>query len=197
MIGRQEMILDTETRKAVSVGKTLKRLWGYFRGYWLVLLITAVLVLAGTYMQVLIPDLIGQSVDCYLGPYTTQSAAGGAGVPSAFSGTGGEAASAFSNCTYTTSDPNASAADTIRGLGSLILLIVGLYVGNSIVGGLQFYLMSHAGFNVLRDLRSRVFEHVHRLSLGYFSKNEAGDIMSRFTNDTDTLQQVIGFGLIS
>jgi ATP-binding cassette subfamily B protein len=197
MIGRQEMILGTETRKAVSVGKTLKRLWGYFRGYWLVLLLTAVLVLAGTYMQVLIPDLIGQSVDCYLGPYTAQSAAGGAGVPSAFSAAGGEAASAFSNCTYTTPNPNASAADTVRGLGSLILLIVGLYVGNSIVGGLQFFLMSRAGFNVLRDLRARVFEHVHRLSLGYFSKNEAGDIMSRFTNDTDTLQQVIGFGLIS
>lgn len=200
MIGRQEMILGTETRKAVSVGKTLKRLWHYFRKYWWALLLTAVLVIAGTYMQVRIPDLIGQSVDCYLGPYTAQSAAGGADITSQlpnFSSPGGDATAAFSNCTYTTPDPTASAEQTIRGLGGLILLIVGLYGGNAIVGGLQFYLMSRAGFNVLRDLRARVFEHVHRLSLGYFTKNEAGDVMSRFTNDTDTLQQVIGFGLVS
>ncbi|MCP4416535.1 MAG: ABC transporter ATP-binding protein [Chloroflexi bacterium] len=197
MIGRQEVILGTETRKAASVSKTLKRLWGYFRGYWFVLLLTAVLVISGTYMQVLIPDLIGQSVDCYLGPYTAQRAAGDITSQLPASSGAGDEAAAFSNCTYTTPDPNASAADTVRGLGSLIMLIVGLYLGNSVVGGLQFYLMSRAGFHVLRDLRADVFQHVHRLSLGYFTKNEAGDVMSRFTNDTDTLQQVIGFGLVS
>jgi ATP-binding cassette, subfamily B, multidrug efflux pump len=42
-----------------------------------------------------------------------------------------------------------------------------------------------------------VFAHVQRLSLGYYSKHEAGDVMSRFTNDMDTLQQVVGFGLLS
>ena len=69
--------------------------------------------------------------------------------------------------------------------------------GNSVVGGIQFFLMSWAGYHVLRDLRAEVFGHVHRLSLGYFTKNEAGDVMSRFTNDTDTLQQIMGFGLVS
>ena len=58
-------------------------------------------------------------------------------------------------------------------------------------------MMSWAGFHVLRDLRADVFAHVQRLSLGYFTRHEAGDVMSRFTNDADTLQQVIGFGLVS
>ena len=55
--------------------------------------------------------------------------------------------------------------------------------------------MSWAGFHVMRDLRARIFEHIHRLSLGYFTKHEAGDVMSRVTNDMDTLAQVMGFGL--
>jgi ATP-binding cassette subfamily B protein len=198
MIGRQDAMFNTETSKATSIGKTLNRLWQYFRGYWLALVVTAVLVITGTYMQVLIPDLIGQAVDCYLGPFTAQTAAGGTDFTSQLPGTDlNEGAGAFSNCTYTTPNPNATADDVIRGLGGLILIIVGLYVGNAIISGLQFFIMSWAGFNVLRDLRARVFEHVHRLSLGYFTKNEVGDVMSRFTNDTDTLQQVIGFGLVS
>ena len=149
-------------------------------------------------MQVLIPDLIGQSVDCYLGPYAAQSAAGGADFAAQIPGAPGAGeADAFSNCTYTTANPNATADETIQGLGGLILLIVGLFVGSSVVSGDQFFLMSWAGFSVLRDLRADVFQHVHRLSLGYFTRHEAGDVMSRFTNDTDTLQQVIGFGLVS
>ncbi len=46
------------------------------------------------------------------------------------------------------------------------------------------------------SLRTEVFEHVHRLSLGYYAKNEAGDVMSRITNDTNTIEQAMSFALI-
>jgi ATP-binding cassette subfamily B protein len=49
---------------------------------------------------------------------------------------------------------------------------------------------------VLRTLREQVFAHIHRLSFGYYSKHEAGDVMSRITNDADTVQQAIGFPLV-
>lgn len=199
--------LGMEQSKAKSVGETLGRIWVYFRRYTLSLLMVAALIIGGTYMQILIPDLTGQAADCYLGPYVAQLAARGgdgstpATLPEgvdlqAFQGS--EAAdAAFSNCTYTTPDLTATAEETLAGLTQLILLIVVLFIGSSIVSGLQFYLMSRAGYRVLRDLRAHVFQHVHRLSLGYFSRHEVGDLMSRFTNDMDTLQQMIGFGLIS
>jgi ATP-binding cassette, subfamily B, multidrug efflux pump len=38
---------------------------------------------------------------------------------------------------------------------------------------------------------------VHRLSLGYYAENESGDIMSRFTSDSETIQQVLSFALVS
>jgi len=198
MFDRNAQLLSAETRRAKSVGATLRRFGAFFGRYRWVLLLVLLFIVAGTYMQVLIPDLTGQAVDCFLGPYSGNVASEAAGLPAtlppdALPG----AADAFGNCWYTTPNPDAAAAEVLRGLGLLILLIVGLFLGNAVVGGLQFYLMSWAGFHVLRDLRNKVFAHVHRLSLGYFSRHEAGEVMSRFTNDVDTLQQVIGFGLIS
>jgi ATP-binding cassette, subfamily B, multidrug efflux pump len=202
MFHRQDQIF-TEERKARSVSATMKRLGQYFRPYTFILLVIAVLVIVSTYMQVLVPDLTGQLVDCYLTPFAAnatmeQNAAAGLNLGQIAGQMVGQAdAAAQSNCWYTTPDLTASAAQTIAGVGVLMLIITGLYVGNAILSGLGFYLMSWAGFHVLRDLRGRVFAHVQRLSLGYFSKHEAGDVMSRFTNDMDTLQQVIGFGLLS
>lgn len=202
MLGNHERIFATEERKANSVGTTLKRLGKQFRPYWLSLLLVMVLIFAGTGMQVLIPSLTGQTVDCYLSPYaiSTNIQENSAGnIPlEQLSGTVPEDAETnFSaNCWFTETQPNTTAEDAIRGLTILILIIVGLYVGNAILGGLSFYLMSWAGFHVMRDLRARIFEHIHRLSLGYFTKHEAGDVMSRVTNDMDTLAQVMGFGLL-
>ena len=187
-----------ETSKPRSAGATLGRLWRYFRHYGWALLLVALLIIGSTYMQVLIPDLTGQAVDCYLGPFTAAATAGDgatSGLGELLAAGGGEAA--FSNCWYATPRLDATAAETLSGLGGLILLIVGLYVGSAILSGLMFYLMSLSGYRVLRDLQAEVFGHIHHLSLGYFTKHEAGDVMSRFTNDSDTLQQVIGFGLVS
>ena len=63
----------------------------------------------------------------------------------------------------------------------------------AVCGGLQFFLMSWAGQHVLRNIRSELFRHLHRLSLGYYAQHEAGAVMSRITNDTDTLQQALSF----
>jgi len=197
MLGRQDMLFSVEERKARSVGGTLRRLWTYFNQYKLALLLVAAFVVTGTYMQVVIPDLTGQVVDCYLGPFAAGSAAGEMNGTVGIAAAVGESSTAFSNCWYTTPDVQATSDDVIRDMGKLVLLVVGLYIGSSIITGIQFYLMSWVGNHVLRDLQAQVFDHVHRLSLGYFSKNEAGDIMSRFTNDTDTLQQVFGFGLVN
>lgn len=192
MIGHRDMALTTEERKAKNVGQTLRRLGHYFRPYWVALLFTAVFIIAATYMRVLIPVLQGQSVDCYLQPFTiSQFASESGGLLAQIDD------SATVNCTYTTVDPNATREDVLRGFGLLILIITLLYVGNAIVSGIQFFLMSWAGFKAIRDIRDEVFQHVHRLSLGYFTRHEAGDVMSRFTNDVDTLQQVMGFGLVS
>jgi ATP-binding cassette subfamily B protein len=57
--------------------------------------------------------------------------------------------------------------------------------------------MSWTGQRVLRRLRTQLFSHLHRLSLSYYARHEAGGVMSRITNDIDTLQQALSFALVS
>jgi ATP-binding cassette subfamily B multidrug efflux pump len=188
----RDMALRAEARKPVAASATLARFWVYFRRYWYILLAVVVLLVVSTYMQVLTPNLTGQVVDCYLTPATEKLMGGSAssnlpGIPPITS----------TNCWYAHLSPQATAADYLAGLGGLILLIVGLFVASSVLTGLQFYLMTYSGQKVLRNLRVAVFDHIHRLSLGYFSKHEAGDVMTRITVDADTIQQAITFPLVS
>ncbi|MBI3733793.1 MAG: ABC transporter ATP-binding protein [Chloroflexi bacterium] len=179
-----------ETSKPQNTRATLARFWNYFKHHKLPLLAVAALILLGTYMQVLVPELTGQAVDCFITPATQKALSAGANFPGAVS----RAASA--NCWFATLDANATSGDFIAGLGGLVLVVVVLQVGGAALSGLQFYLMNYAGQNVLRELRIEIFKHIHRLSLGYYGKHEAGDVMSRITNDADTIQQTLGFPLV-
>lgn len=177
MFDQRQRLLGVEVLKAQSVSTTLKRFGRYFVNYKLSLGLAALFVILSTLMFVSIPLLLGQVVDCYLTPLVRTSGS-------------------LESCWYTTVPAGAPDSVLYQGLGGIILLILGIYTASALIVGSQFYAMSWAGAHVLRDLRRDVFRHMHRLSLSFFSKNEAGDIMSRFTNDTDTLQQIMGFGLV-
>jgi ATP-binding cassette, subfamily B, multidrug efflux pump len=181
MLGQRDWVFQQEVRKPRAVGETLARFWRYFRRYTHVLVAVGGLVLLSTFLQVAIPNLMGQAVDCFLAP----------------AGQGAVASTSAANCWYATLPAQATADDYIRGLGGLVLLIAAMFLASSFLTGLQFFLMTYAGQNVLRTLRNEVFAHIHRLSLGYYSTHEAGDVMSRITNDADTVQQAISFPLIS
>ncbi len=194
-----DRMLRQETLKPKSVGATLSRFSNYFRPYWLVLTLVAVLMTVNAYTQVIGPRLIGQAVDCFL-------------APAAFAGAGEEGrglqlpaetdlqteTDSQANCWWAPEvamgDP--SRDDLLRGILNITLIITGYYLVGSATGGLMFFSMSWTGHNVLRVLRVRLFTHLHRLSLGFYTRNETGDLMSRITNDSDTIQQVVGFALV-
>jgi ATP-binding cassette subfamily B protein len=190
--GHRGQMLQSEARKPTAASATLARFGDYFKCYWFVLLIVAALVVISTYMQVLTPNLTGQVVDCYLTPATQKLF--GAGASSSFPGMPTQAST---NCWIVQVSPQVTTQDYIAGLGGLILLIVGLYIASALLTGLQFFLMNYTGQNVLWNLRVAVFDHIHRLSLGYFAKHEAGDVMTRITMDADTIQQAISFPLVN
>ena len=59
----------------------------------------------------------------------------------------------------------------------------------------RFYLMMSIGERVVTDLRRTVFNHILALEPGFFEATRTGEVISRLTNDTTLLQQVIGYGL--
>jgi ATP-binding cassette, subfamily B, multidrug efflux pump len=198
MIGGRGHMFRQETQKAEDVKGTLFRLVKYFRPFWPALLVVALLVIGSTWTQVKTPDLIGQAFDCYISPATTSrfAAADASVLPG--NQPGGQAATAAQqNCWYTSVDSQASSDLYIQGLGGLVLLTVAIYLAGSVMSGIMFFLMSWSGQHVLRNLRVQIFKHLHRLSLNYYSQNEAGNVMSRITNDMETIQQAISFALVS
>ncbi len=82
-------------------------------------------------------------------------------------------------------------------MGELVLIILALFVIGAVMTGLSFFTMAWAGNHVLRDLREDLYQHLLRLSLGYYGDHEAGDLMSRITNDSETIQQAISFALLN
>lgn len=183
--------MGRDTLKPKRVGETLRRFGAYFRPYWALLILVGVLLIASTWAQVAAPRLIGQLVDCYLTP-TAVTAFGN--LPFALEG--GVASGAVNNCTMESDPAVLNSAERLAGLGMVTLMLVGLYLMNAVLTGLTVYLMNWSGQHVLRQFRVDLFKHLHHLSLGFYSKEEAGDLMSRITNDTDTIQQVFNFGLV-
>lgn len=184
MMGGPTRMLQNEVLKPRSVRLTLGRFGKYFRPYWHWLLVAALLLIVNAWVQVITPGLIGQAVDCYLTPQAATVAP--TDIVSA----------SEQNCWY---DPLPAAADTaarMSGLLRLSLWLLLLYLLGSITGGSMFFIMGWTGQRVLRQLQVALFEHLHRLSLSFYSKNESGELMSRITNDVSTIQQAIGFALV-
>ncbi len=216
MFGNPRQLFGQENIKPKRTGETLVRFGGYFKPYWYALVFVMVLVIVSTWAQVTSPELIGQLVDCYLSPAAAASFGGG-NIP------GATQAQAQSNCwlvegrtpkgfTQTVvraaltaggfKAPKADAsqmtdADRIAGLGRMALLLVALYVTGSVLTGMTFFTMTWSGQHVLRTLRTTVFAHLHALHVGYYAEHEAGDLMSRITNDTETINQAISFALVN
>lgn len=171
----QRRIFEGENRKATNVSATIRRFGVYFRPYWIMLIAVLIFILVSAWATVLGPELIGQAVDCYLFPNPQQPDA----------------------CWYTEAALDAPTAERIAGLGGLALVLLGLFLLDSLMVGFSFYAMRWTSQNVLRVLRNDLFRQVHRLSLSFYSRNEAGDVMSRVTNDMDTIQQMFNFALLN
>lgn len=77
------------------------------------------------------------------------------------------------------------------GLLQAIFTMAGIYVLGIVSAFLQLRLMVKISQGILKDVRDEMFSHMQTLPIKYFDTHTNGDIMSCYTNDTDTLRQMI------
>lgn len=198
------------------MSETLSRLVGYFGKFGFAAFLAILFVAISTWTQVTVPELTGQATDCFLVPLGASSSFGSFSTalssqaqasaescwivsdPAKLSGTQWIIASAYRIGGFISPALTAMQnPDRVAGLVRLILIVIVLFLIGSVLSGLTFFTMSWSGQHVLRALRVDVFERLHQLSLSYYSVNEAGDLMSRITNDTSAIEQAISFALVN
>ena len=69
----------------------------------------------------------------------------------------------------------------------ILIVLLGVYLGNVLATYGASFLLTNAIQNSMRDLRSAVQDKIKRLPVSYFDRNSYGDVLSRITNDIDTI----------
>ena len=85
-----------------------------------------------------------------------------------------------------------------RDLHGLTIVVIAFLVAAVVNWGasyLETYLVNLVGQRVLQDLRIEIFRHLQRLSIGFYSRNRAGVLISRLTNDVEALNQLVTDGV--
>jgi ABC-type multidrug transport system fused ATPase/permease subunit len=81
----------------------------------------------------------------------------------------------------------------------VLYVIVVIFLISAVVYGIatyaQTYLVGWVGQRALQDLRMKLFAHLQSLSIGFYSRNIAGVVISRMTNDVEALDQLVEDGL--
>ena len=90
--------------------------------------------------------------------------------------------------------------DGIRGrdaeaLTIIVIVFVVAAVVNWAATYVQTFLINWVGQRALQDLRIELFQHLQRLSIGFYSRNKAGVLISRLTNDVQALDQLVTDGI--
>jgi ATP-binding cassette, subfamily B, multidrug efflux pump len=143
-----------KVERAKDTRGTVRRLWAYLARQRRALIITAVLVLATTALNVVGPFLLALAIDRYV-----------------------------------------ATGDT-AGLLRISLLMLLVYALTSLFTWLQSYIMTGAAQRTVQALREDLFARLQKLPLRFFDTRQHGDLMSRLTNDVESVNQVLADGVV-
>lgn len=80
-------------------------------------------------------------------------------------------------------------------IGGVLLFMLGLYVLSSLFGVIQGWIMSTISQKITYRMRKEISEKINRMPMNYFESRTTGEVLSRITNDVDTLGQSLNQSL--
>ena len=90
---------------------------------------------------------------------------------------------------------NASATESMALLGQNVGIMLAIYLAGALGGFVSMRLLLTVSTGTLYSVRTQMFEKMERLPVAYFDKRTHGEIMSRYTTDTDALREMISNGI--
>jgi len=80
-------------------------------------------------------------------------------------------------------------------IGNVVLLMIGLYIVSAIFSYIQGWIMTGISMKVTYHFRKDIAEKINRMPLKYFDGTNHGEVLSRITNDVDTVSQTLNQSL--
>ncbi len=80
-------------------------------------------------------------------------------------------------------------------IGNILALLAGLYIAATVFGFIQGWIMTSVSMKMTYRFRKEISEKINRLPISYFDRTNQGEVLSRVTNDVDTVSQTLNQSL--
>ena len=200
--------------KAKNFRGTMKKLVCYLAAFRWRLLAVAVLAVGSTIFAIVSPKILGEATNQIVKDYVsikaydtiTKKLPADTKLPSGT--TGGDILNRLPNKSEIEGKIPAGQLDTIRALdmtkrpafhfdaiGQIVLWLVGLYLLSATLRYLESWIMTSVTQKITFQMRRDISLKINRLPLSYFDKQTYGEVLSRVTNDVDTISQTLNQSL--
>lgn len=195
------------TDRAKHFGRTMKQLLQYLRPFWVRLVIVVVFAIGSTIFTIIGPRLLGDMTNKVVDGYVATTAydkitanlpkgvklpAGTTGkvllqkLPAAqLKAIPSDQRDAISKIDFSKGRPQYDFA----GIASIASWLLVMFAVSALFGYAQSWLMADMVQQVTYNLRRDISKKINKLPLGYFDKQPFGEVLSRVTNDVDTVGQ--------
>ncbi len=147
--------------KPKSFGKTLRTFLGYLAPYKISLIVVLVFAIASTVFSIVGPKLLGNATTRLFEGVVSKAMQ----VP--------------------------GAAIDFNYIGNIAITLVILYMASAAFGYIQGYIMSGVAMKVVYKFRRQISEKIKRLPIKYFDTKTHGEVLSRVSNDVDTISNTL------
>lgn len=198
--------------KAKDFKTTMKKLVNYLKSYWISIIIVLVFAIGSTIFAIVTPKILGRMTNQVVSDYINMkvfdevTAKMPPGTPIPAGTTGAQILAQMPKAMLDKISPEQQ--DKIKNLDlshrpaidfdkiiriAYELLI--LYAASSIFSYIQGWIMTNISQRITYRFRRDISEKINRLPLAYFDKQTYGEVLSRVTNDVDTVGQTLNQGL--
>ncbi|MGX4760823.1 ABC transporter ATP-binding protein [Corynebacterium minutissimum] len=186
----EEKTGENAPRKAKNFWPSAKRLFGLLAPFKVQLFAIAAMNIVCVLLAVAAPKVMGMATDVIFSGVISRHMPAGISKEQAIEALRAGGQDKFADMA-SAMDLNPGFGIDFSKLGTIILIVIAMYVVSSLFQWWQGFLLNSLVMKVVFDLRGDIESKLNRLPLNYFDTQSRGDLLSRTTNDADNIQSAL------